>query len=83
MSSHRPSPPARAALRAIAAYQGARHGALSPCRFTPSCSEYAAEAIEVHGLLKGGALATWRIVRCNPVGGSGVDLVPLKTGGSQ
>lgn len=77
-----PSFLARGALRAIGAYQGARRGSLSPCRFTPSCSEYAAEAIEIHGFFKGGSLATWRILRCNPIGGSGVDFVPLKTGGN-
>ena len=36
------------------------------CRFVPSCSEYAAEAIQRHGALCGGALALWRILRCNP-----------------
>lgn len=81
--SRRPSVPARGALGVIAMYQRARQGSMSPCRFTPSCSEYATEAIEIHGFFKGGALATWRIVRCNPVGGSGVDFVPLKSGGSK
>ena len=46
------------------------------CRFTPSCSQYAKEAILKHGALKGGALALWRILRCNPWGGSGYDPVP-------
>ena len=36
------------------------------CRFIPSCSAYAMEALEVHGALKGGALALWRILRCHP-----------------
>ena len=36
------------------------------CRFIPSCSTYALEAIEVHGALKGGALTVWRILRCHP-----------------
>ena len=36
------------------------------CRFIPSCSAYALEAVEVHGALKGGALALWRILRCHP-----------------
>lgn len=36
------------------------------CRFIPSCSAYALEAVEVHGALKGGALSLWRIARCHP-----------------
>lgn len=36
------------------------------CRFIPTCSTYALEAIEVHGALKGGALAVWRVLRCHP-----------------
>ena len=36
------------------------------CKFIPSCSTYALEAIEIHGALKGGALALWRILRCHP-----------------
>lgn len=36
------------------------------CRFIPTCSTYALEAVEVHGAIKGGALALWRILRCHP-----------------
>ena len=46
------------------------------CRFTPTCSEYAAEAIQRHGALCGGALALWRILRCNPLCKGGFDPVP-------
>lgn len=46
------------------------------CRFTPTCSEYAKQAIKKHGPIKGLALAIWRILRCNPWGGSGYDPVP-------
>jgi uncharacterized protein len=46
------------------------------CRFAPSCSEYAMEAIQRHGPWRGGALAARRIVRCHPWGGSGFDPVP-------
>ena len=46
------------------------------CRFTPTCSEYARQAIMKHGPFKGLALAIWRILRCNPWGGSGYDPVP-------
>lgn len=74
---------ARATIKLINGYQAARHNALSPCRFTPSCSAYAVEAIEHHGLVRGGRLAVWRIMRCNPFGGHGVDLVPLEIGESR
>lgn len=46
------------------------------CRFEPSCSVYAVEALRRHGLLRGGWLAVKRITRCNPWGGSGYDPVP-------
>ncbi|NDW10021.1 membrane protein insertion efficiency factor YidD [Dysgonomonas sp. 520] len=46
------------------------------CRYSPTCSEYAVEAIKKHGPLKGGWLAVKRIARCNPWGGSGYDPVP-------
>lgn len=46
------------------------------CRFTPTCSEYAHQALKKHGPIKGLALAIWRILRCNPWGGSGYDPVP-------
>ena len=48
------------------------------CRFTPTCSEYARQALLTHGILKGTVLAAWRILRCNPWGGSGYDPVPPK-----
>lgn len=46
------------------------------CRFTPTCSEYARQAILKHGPLRGSWLAIKRILRCNPWGGSGYDPVP-------
>ena len=46
------------------------------CRFQPTCSAYALEALERHGALKGAALAAARIARCHPWGGSGIDNVP-------
>jgi hypothetical protein len=46
------------------------------CRYTPTCSAYAIEAVKKHGVLKGGWLAAKRILSCNPWGGSGYDPVP-------
>lgn len=46
------------------------------CRFAPTCSQYAIEALRKHGPLKGGWLALRRILRCRPGGGSGYDPVP-------
>lgn len=46
------------------------------CRFQPTCSAYALEALEKHGAFRGSWLALRRIVRCNPFGGSGIDNVP-------
>jgi putative membrane protein insertion efficiency factor len=46
------------------------------CRFLPTCSDYAAEAIMRHGALHGGRLAVCRLARCHPWGGSGFDPVP-------
>lgn len=48
------------------------------CRFTPTCSQYAIEAIQIHGVIKGSALAFWRILRCNPLCKGGYDPVPPK-----
>ncbi len=46
------------------------------CRYTPTCSAYAVEAIDRHGAFKGGLMGFVRIMRCNPLGGSGYDPVP-------
>lgn len=48
------------------------------CRFHPTCSEYCREAIEKRGVIKGGILSIYRLLRCNPWGGSGYDPVPEK-----
>ena len=46
------------------------------CRYSPTCSQYTVEALQKHGLLKGGWLSLKRIASCNPWGGSGYDPVP-------
>lgn len=48
------------------------------CRYTPTCSQYALEAIKIHGIFKGCLLAAWRILRCNPFSKGGWDPVPPK-----
>lgn len=53
------------------------------CRFTPSCSHYAIEALEAHGFLNGMILTLKRILRCHPWGGQGYDPVPLCKCGCQ
>ena len=46
------------------------------CKYIPTCSQYAIEALQKHGALKGSALALWRILRCNPFSKGGYDPVP-------
>jgi hypothetical protein len=72
--------PARAALLLIRGYKLfiSPHFAAGSCRFLPTCSDYAAEAIGRHGLLRGGWLAARRFVRCQPLCAAGHDPVPLK-----
>lgn len=75
------------AVKAIRIYQktiSPDHGwfkSLHPrgyCRFSPTCSEYTAEAIEDRGFVRGSILGIWRIMRCNPWGRGGYDPVPKK-----
>jgi putative membrane protein insertion efficiency factor len=56
----------------------AMFGPAGHCRFTPSCSQYAIEALQIHGVFRGGALAGRRLCRCHPWGGCGHDPVPEK-----
>jgi uncharacterized protein len=65
-----------ALIRIIGLYQGLRSGRPSPCRFWPTCSAYAVDAIERHGAGRGSFLALRRVLRCHPWGGRGVDPVP-------
>ncbi|MCV6605917.1 MAG: membrane protein insertion efficiency factor YidD [Porticoccaceae bacterium] len=48
------------------------------CRYQPTCSQYALDALQTHGAFKGGWMALKRIIRCNPWGGCGYDPVPEK-----
>ena len=71
------SPLAKIMLLLIRFYQYAISPLIPPrCRFTPTCSQYAVEAVQKHGAFKGGWLALKRIARCHPFGGSGHDPVP-------
>jgi len=74
--SDRQSPSSRAVVWLIRVYQVARAGHVSPCRFTPSCSEYAAQALSIHGTRRGLGLVAHRLVRCRPGGPFGYDPVP-------
>ena len=69
-------------LAAIRAYQLTMSGWLGgQCRFSPTCSRYAEEAIRSLGALRGSFLATRRVLRCNPFGRGGFDPVPRRTPG--
>jgi putative membrane protein insertion efficiency factor len=66
--------------RALIAMVGTYRKYISPlkkpcCRFYPTCSHYAAQALERHGAVKGGLMAVWRVLRCNPFGKGGYDPV--------
>ena len=68
---------ARLVLNAITMYQRFTAGRIAPCRFYPSCSHYAREAVEIHGAWRGTGLALRRLSRCRPLGPHGIDLVPM------
>jgi uncharacterized protein len=60
----------------VRAYRATLSGWLGgQCRFYPSCSRYAEDAIRAHGAVKGAGLAIWRVLRCNPFGEGGVEHV--------
>jgi uncharacterized protein len=72
----RPSVTAKVLRAMIFGYQAATSGRSPACRFVPSCSEYALEAIDRFGARKGSALAVRRLARCRPGGPFGLDPVP-------
>ncbi|MFE1523746.1 MULTISPECIES: membrane protein insertion efficiency factor YidD [Actinomycetaceae] len=64
-------------VRAVRWYQRTISAARPPrCRYAPSCSAYAIQAIQIHGTGKGTLLTVWRLLRCNPLTKGGVDRVP-------
>jgi putative membrane protein insertion efficiency factor len=68
-------------LQLLAGYKRWISPLLGPsCRYTPTCSDYAAEAIARHGALAGALLALGRLLRCHPLGGRGLDPVPEQLG---
>ena len=67
----------RGLRRLVLGYRYVMAGRPSPCRYHPTCSSYALEALEIHGAGRGSYLAARRILRCNPWGSHGIDLVPL------
>jgi uncharacterized protein len=78
----RPAPPSLAArllMLPIRAWRLVSVHLTPRCRFHPSCSAYALEALAQHGALRGGWLAIRRLARCHPWGGGGIDLVPPNT----
>jgi putative membrane protein insertion efficiency factor len=81
VDEHRDDASARPRLlvRLVEWYQRAYQGRPSPCRFSPSCSAYAHEALIVHGAWRGLYLAVRRLARCRPFGPSGFDPVPEAT----
>ncbi|HEX7094347.1 MAG TPA: membrane protein insertion efficiency factor YidD [Acidimicrobiales bacterium] len=70
------SPAARVLIRLVRGYQFVMAGRASPCRYVPSCSNYALDALERHGTLRGSWLTLRRLLRCHPWGGHGWDPVP-------
>lgn len=89
MSTSVPAPPLRSSALSLSVvawplyvlvrvYRRLTAGRPSPCRFDPTCSAYALEALEQHGALRGSWLVFRRLGRCHPWGGQGWDPVPTR-----
>ena len=74
------SRPARVLALAVKVYQHVAAARPSACRYVPSCSTYAVDALAAHGARRGGWLAIRRLSRCHPWAGSGLDPVPDAAG---
>ncbi len=72
----RVTPPARVLVAFVSIYQRLSAHRPTPCRYVPTCSNYALDALEGHGALRGTWLSARRLCRCHPWGGSGWDPVP-------
>ncbi len=73
------SPVSRLLTLLVRAYQLVFRPILPPaCKFVPSCSDYAIEALRTHGAVQGVLLAGWRVLRCNPFTAGGYDPVPAR-----
>jgi uncharacterized protein len=70
------TPVARVLHRSVRLYQRVTDGRPSPCRFVPTCSNYALDALETRGAVRGSLLTARRLSRCHPWGGHGWDPVP-------
>ncbi|MEE2768836.1 MAG: membrane protein insertion efficiency factor YidD [Actinomycetota bacterium] len=66
-------------IRTVTWYQYVAAGRPPVCRYVPSCSNYALDALEKHGAVRGSWLAAYRVIRCNPWGRRGWDPVPPPT----
>jgi putative membrane protein insertion efficiency factor len=74
----------RIPLAVISFYQRNVSPSLAPaCRFQPTCSHYAYEAIDSYGALRGSVMAVWRLLRCNPMNDGGYDPVPERHGAGE
>ncbi len=73
-----PGWPARVLMALVVAYRRSLGPLLGPrCRFEPSCSAYALDALRLRGALRGTTLTVWRLLRCQPFGTPGYDPVPI------
>ncbi len=83
-STYSPSLPSRGAIALVRFYQVCLSGLKPPtCRYYPTCSEYALQAVKHCGLMRGLVLAIWRVLRCNPFSPGGYDPGPWEQPGGR